>query len=207
MVAAVPILLAYLLGSIPVGFLLVKWRRGADVRATGSGGTGATNVLRSAGKGVAILTLLLDVGKGFAAVVLARYLTSAPGTTWVVALSAVAAIIGHIFPVWLGFRAGKGVATGLGVFLAIAPMAAGAAALVFLLTVAITRYVSLGSVLATVTTPLWAWLLYGTRSDFVQIVVALCCGALLVVGKHASNIQRLLTGRESKLGTRVGPAT
>src|SRR5580765_625808 len=133
MTAAVSILLAYLLGSIPVGFLLVKWRRGADVRATGSGGTGATNVLRSAGKGVAILTLLLDVGKGFAAVVLARYLTSATGTTWVVALSAIAAIVGHIYPIWLGFRAGKGVATGLGVLLAIAPMAAGASALVFLL--------------------------------------------------------------------------
>jgi acyl phosphate:glycerol-3-phosphate acyltransferase len=207
MTAAVPILLAYLLGSIPVGFLLVKWRRGADVRATGSGGTGATNVLRSAGKGIAILTLLLDVGKGFAAVVLARYLTSATGTTWVVSLSAVAAIVGHVFPIWLGFRAGKGVATGLGVLLALAPLAVGPSALVFLVTVAITRYVSLGSILATVTTPLWTWLLYGTQTDFVQIVVALGCGALLVVGKHAPNIQRLLAGRESKLGARADAST
>jgi acyl phosphate:glycerol-3-phosphate acyltransferase len=204
MTAAVPILLAYLLGSIPVGFLLVRWRRGADVRATGSGGTGATNVLRSAGKSTAILTLLLDAGKGFAAVLLARYLTTATGTTWVVAFSAVAAIVGHIYPVWLGFRAGKGVATGLGVLLALAPLAAGASALVFLLTVAMTRYVSLGSILATLTTPLWAWLLYGAQADFVRIAVALGCGALLIVGKHAPNIQRLLTGRESKLGARAG---
>jgi glycerol-3-phosphate acyltransferase PlsY len=207
MVDAFAILAAYLLGSIPVGFLLVKWRYGADVRTTGSGGTGATNVLRRAGKGIAILTLLLDIGKGFAAVILARYLTSSSGTNWVVALSAVAAIVGHIFPVWLGFRAGKGVATGLGAFLAIAPVAAGVSLVVFLLTVAITRYASLGSILASVTTPLWAWLLYGARSDFPPMLVALCCGALLIIGKHTSNIQRLLKGNESKLGARTGAAT
>jgi len=206
MVNALAILLAYLLGSIPVGFLLVKWRHGADVRTTGSGGTGATNVLRRAGKATAIATLLLDVGKGFAAVVLARYLTTATGTTWVVAAAAVAAIAGHIFPIWLGFRAGKGVATGLGAFLALAPLAAGVSLLVFVLTVAVTRYASLGSILATVTTPLWAWLLYGAQRDFVHILVALCCGAVLIVGKHTSNIQRLLTGRESKLGARAGAA-
>src|SRR5215813_8787202 len=116
---ALALLLAYLLGSIPFGFLVVKLKSGADIRETGSGGTGATNVSRKVGKIAGILTLALDALKGFAAVWIAHRLTGEDGVTWVVAGAAVLAIIGHCFPIWLNFKAGKGVATGLGVFLAI----------------------------------------------------------------------------------------
>src|SRR5262245_38458156 len=111
------LLIAYLLGSIPFGYLIVKLSSGADIRQTGSGGTGATNVTRKAGKAAGVVTLLLDALKGFVAVLIARWLTGEDGTSWVVAAAAVLAVVGHCFPVWLGFRAGKGVATGLGVFL------------------------------------------------------------------------------------------
>ncbi|HMV51805.1 MAG TPA: glycerol-3-phosphate acyltransferase, partial [Blastocatellia bacterium] len=122
------LIFAYLLGSIPFGFLIVKLKSGADVRQTGSGGTGATNVTRKAGKGAGVVTLILDALKGTAAVLLARWLTGEAGTSWVVAGAAVLAVVGHCFPVWLKFKAGKGVATGLGVFLAIVPWAVLAAA-------------------------------------------------------------------------------
>ena len=120
------LILAYLLGSIPFGHLIVKLKTGQDVRASGSGATGATNVLRTAGKALGVLTFALDIVKGVVAVLLARWITNVGWgeTTWIVAVAAILAIIGHIFPVWLGFKAGKGVATGLGVFLAISPIAA-----------------------------------------------------------------------------------
>src|SRR5262245_6212427 len=114
---------AYLLGSIPFGFLIVRLRSGADIRETGSGGTGATNVSRKAGRLAGVITLLLDALKGYAAVLVARRITGDDGTSWVIAAAAVLAVVGHCFPVWLGFRGGKGVATGLGVFLAIVPWA------------------------------------------------------------------------------------
>jgi glycerol-3-phosphate acyltransferase PlsY len=199
--APLTILIAYLLGSIPFGYLIVKWRRGADVRAAGSGATGATNVMRSAGRGAAIVTLLLDALKGYLAVTLARALTGAGA----VAAAACAAIIGHIFPVWLGFRAGKGVATGLGVFLALAPGVVIASLAIFLLAVALTRYISLGSILAAAAAPLWAWLWYGrsgTRADLAPLMAALASSAALIIAKHAANIRRLLSGTEHKLGAR-----
>src|SRR5437867_899859 len=117
----IALFLAYLLGSIPFGFLIVKLKSGSDIRQVGSGGTGATNVSRKAGKGAGVVTLALDALKGTLAVLAARWLTGESGTPWVVAGAAVLAVIGHCFPVWLRFKAGKGVATGLGVFLAVVP--------------------------------------------------------------------------------------
>ncbi len=133
--------LAYLLGSIPFGYLLVKIFRNQDIRATGSGNIGATNVARSGAKGLGIATLLLDLTKAFVAVKIAQHL--APGNYDLAVAAAVAAILGHVFPIWLGFRGGKGVASGLGVFLALAPISALAILDVFLAVFLLTRYVSL----------------------------------------------------------------
>ena len=197
------LLLAYLLGSVPFGFLIVKLKSGADVRHTGSGGTGATNVTRKAGKSAGIITLVLDALKGTAAVLVARWLTGEQGTSWVVAGAAVLAVVGHCFPVWLKFKAGKGVATGLGVFLAIVPWSVLAAAVVFLLIVWRTRFVSLGSVTAAAVVPLWTLiqhLLISPVADFAPILAALCAASAVIVAKHHENIQRLLAGTESKFG-------
>jgi len=190
---------AYLIGSIPWGYVIVRWKSNEDIRSAGSGATGATNVMRRAGRGAGIATLVLDALKGFAAVYAARWLAGTDGTTWVVAMAGVAAIAGHIFPIWLGFKAGKGVATALGVFLAIAPIAVGCATLLFLLVVAITKYVSLGSMLAAVSTPVWAAIFY-RGADLFRIEFALVVSVILIVGKHRQNIQRLLEGSENKLG-------
>src|SRR5262249_24780491 len=126
------LLLAYLLGSIPFGYLIVKFTSGADIRETGSGGTGATNVSRKSGKAAGIVTLALDALQGAAAVLVARWLTGEAGTSWVVGAAAALAVVGHCYPVWLKFKAGKGVAAGLGGFLAIAPWGAFAALAGFL---------------------------------------------------------------------------
>lgn len=192
--------LAYLLGSIPFGYLLVKLKSGADIRATGSGGTGATNVSRKAGKGAGILTLVLDALKGFVAVWVARWLG---GDGWVIAGAAVLAVVGHCFPVWLKFKAGKGVATGLGVFLAIVPWAVLASFAVFALLFWRTRYVSLGSICAAATIPLWAWLqhqFWQPLPNVAATLAALCVAAAIIIAKHAENIQRLLAGKENKFG-------
>ncbi len=136
------VLLAYLLGSIPFGYLIVRARGGGDVRESGSGGTGATNVTRRAGKWAGVLTLALDALKGLVAVVVARWFVGEEtSVNWWVAAAALAAVAGHIFPVWLGFRGGKGVATGLGVFLGLAPLAVLCALPVFVVVVWATRYV------------------------------------------------------------------
>src|SRR5215211_7879680 len=149
MLHAAVVLVAYLLGSIPFGYLLVRLFVGGDVRETGSGGTGATNVTRRAGKGVGVLTLLLDLLKGAAAVLVARALPGAGEVAqWWVCAAGAAAVLGHVFPVWLRFRGGKGVATGLGVFLMLAPLATLCAALIFAVVVWLWRYVSLGSMAA-----------------------------------------------------------
>ena len=197
------LILAYLLGSIPFGFLIVKLRSGADIRETGSGGTGATNVTRNAGKGAGIVTLLLDALKGVAAIWVARWLTDEAGTSWVVAGAGVLAVVGHCFPVWLKFKAGKGVATGLGVFLAIVPWAVMAAAIVFLVVVWRTRFISLGSILAAAFVPLWVWAMHAWLepiSNFVPIIAALCASSAIIIAKHHENIQRLMAGKENKFG-------
>src|SRR5215813_7453087 len=154
------LIIAYLLGSIPFGFLIVKMSSGADIRETGSGGTGATNVSRKSGKAAGVATLALDALKGAGAVLVARWLTDEAGTPWVVAAAAALAVVGHCFPVWLKFKAGKGVATGLGVFLAIVPWAVLMALAVFIVIVWRTRYVSLGSILAAAFIPLWVLLIH-----------------------------------------------
>jgi acyl phosphate:glycerol-3-phosphate acyltransferase len=185
-------IVAYLLGSIPFGYLIVRGRGGGDIRETGSGGTGATNVSRRAGKAAGVLTLLLDAAKGSVAVLIAKALT---GDDWVIAAAAIAALVGHIFPVWLGFRGGKGVATGVGIFLVLAPIALLCAGVIFVVIVALTRYVSLGSIIAAILIPVFVWLL----SDLRSLLIAAVVGATLIVFAHRGNIQRLASGTESRI--------
>jgi glycerol-3-phosphate acyltransferase PlsY len=196
------IVAAYLLGSIPFGYLIVRAVAGADVREGGSGGTGATNVSRRAGKAAGAITLVVDAAKGAAAVALAQLLlTSNYGVNWFVACAAVAVIVGHCFPVWLLFRGGKGVATGVGVFLSLAPLAVIFAGVLFLVTVWWTRYVSLGSIIAAATIPVFIWL----QNAFVRPVAGLLyvmwaaiAGAVLIIFMHRANIARLIRGTENK---------
>lgn len=205
---AAAIVIAYLLGSIPFGYLIVRARAGADIRESGSGGTGATNVSRRAGKGAGVLTLLLDTLKGAAAVLIARLIfgfsiedAGNETQSWAVAGAAILVIIGHMYPVWLSFRGGKGVATGVGVFLVLVPLAVVAAGLIFLLIVIATRYVSLGSIVAASTIPLFIWLQHGLIepvNEFWQTLFAGTVIAALIVFAHRGNIQRLLRGTESK---------
>jgi len=190
--------IAYLLGSIPFGLLIVKAIGGGDIRATGSGNIGAANVARNAGALAGVLTLLLDAGKGCLAVWLASRETG--NARWMIA-AAVAAVVGHIFPIWLGFRGGKGVATGLGVMLPICWQAVAAAAVVWLLMVAFWRYSSLGSIAAAAAMPILVYLFYAPRHappTYVSLGTILI--AALIIAKHWQNIGRLIAGTESRLG-------
>jgi glycerol-3-phosphate acyltransferase PlsY len=200
---AVVIAIAYLIGSIPFGYLIVQMTGRGDVRESGSGGTGATNVSRRAGKAAGVLTLVLDALKGAAAVIVARVMLGdvSLNAKWFVAAAAVAAIAGHIFPVWLRFRGGKGVATGAGVFFMLAPFALLCAGLVFLIVVALTRYVSLASLAAAVLIPFFLWLqkwLIQPAADIRPALIAAVAGALLIIFAHRGNIRRLTNGTESK---------
>ncbi len=200
------LVIAYLLGSIPFGYILVRIFRKEDVRATGSGNIGATNVARSGGKGLGILTLLLDLLKAFAAVKIAQHL--APGTPGfpsdLAVAAGIAAVLGHVFPIWLGFKGGKGVASALGVFIALVPIAALCALGVFIVVFAITRYVSLASILAALMMPVFCLLWMPDRSPlFVGGVIFL---ALLVIAKHRANIARLMQGKESRFGSKKSSA-
>ena len=188
-------IVGYLLGSIPFGLLLTRAGGLGDIRRIGSGNIGATNVLRTGNKTLAALTLLLDFAKGLAAVLI--------GGLWGPGAALVAAgmvVLGHMFPVWLGFRGGKGVATALGVLIALAPWVALAAGLVWLATVAIFRYSSLAALVAALLSPLYAWLL--TREIQPTEVVAFL--ALIIILRHHANIRRLFRGEESKI--RLGKA-
>lgn len=191
---------SYLLGSLPFGYLLVRIFRKQDIRATGSGNIGATNVARSGARGLGVLTLVLDLAKGYAAVLLARHVRPGlPGVPSDLAVgAAMAAVVGHVYPVWLRFRGGKGVATALGVFLALLPAVVLPAVGVFALVVLVTRFVSLASILAAATLPIFGILLSPDRSPLY--LGGLCFIALLVVLKHHANIARLLAGRESRFG-------
>ncbi len=194
---------AYLLGSVPVGYLLVLIFRRQDIRTVGSGNIGATNVLRSGGKGLGLATFALDVVKGAAAVLLAaaiapHVLPMVPQRN-VEAWAALFAVLGHMFPVWLKFRGGKGVATGFGVFLVAAPWAALAAITLFFIVFGLTRYVSLGSILGAASFPIFAYFLVrGPRPAFFIAVQAIV--ALLIIVKHHPNIRRLLAGNEHRFG-------
>jgi glycerol-3-phosphate acyltransferase PlsY len=192
MTRIIVVVVAYLLGSIPFGYLIVRRKMGADIRQTGSGGTGATNVSRRAGKAAGVLTLLLDAAKGSAAVLIAR---AVAGDDWLIAAAAIAALVGHMFPVWLSFRGGKGVATGVGIFLVLAPIALLGAGVIFIAIVALTRYVSLGSIIAAILIPVFVWLL----SDLRPLLVAAIVGAALIIFAHRGNIQRLVSGTESRI--------
>jgi glycerol-3-phosphate acyltransferase PlsY len=188
-------ILAYLLGSIPFGYLIVRWQKGIDVRSTGSGGTGATNVMRNLGVIGFVATFILDLGKGIAAVLLASRLTG--GDPRWIAASSVAAILGHCFPVWLKFRGGKGVATGVGVFIALAPVQVALVLIIFAIIVAIWRYISLGSIVATAAFPLVVYLM---KRPPLPIVLGAAGGAIIIIAMHHANIGRLMNGTESKVG-------
>ena len=197
------VITAYLLGSIPFGYLIVRGKEGADIRETGSGGTGATNVSRRAGKAAGVFTLVLDALKGGVAVEWAR-VVAGPSlqTEWIVTAAAIAVIVGHIFPVWLRFRGGKGVATGVGVFLMLAPVALVCAGVLFVAIVVFTRYVSLGSTVAAATIPLFVWLqsVFVTPvSDLRPLLTAAIVCAVLVISAHRGNIGRLANGTEARI--------
>ena len=191
------LLLGYLLGSIPSGFLAGQWCKGIDLRTIGSGSTGATNVLRNVGKGPALAVFLVDVAKGAAAVLLARSLNPTSALIdWIQVLAGLAALAGHIWPVWLGFKGGKAVATGFGMFLGLAWPVGLACFGMFMAVFSISRIVSLASVVAAVSLPL----LMAAGSDSNANLVVALVAMLLVLWRHRSNIQRLINGTEPQLG-------
>ncbi len=186
--------LSYLLGSIPFGYLLVRILRGEDVRQTGSGNIGATNVSRKSPR-LGVLTLLLDGLKGFLAVALTRWLF--PSQPWLLGAAALIAIIGHMFPAWLSFHGGKGVATGLGSFLALVPKAVLMAVVIFAAIFLIFRYVSLASVFTVALFPLLAWRIEPHRAN-PALLVFTAAASLLIIIKHHENIRRLLAHTEPR---------
>jgi len=195
MIGPLTTLIAYLLGSIPFGYLIVRWQRGVDVRATGSGSIGATNVMRNLGIVGFVATFILDAGKGLLAVLLAsRWTLGNP--TWMAA-AACAAVLGHCFPVWLKFRGGKGVATGVGVFIAVAPWQVVLVLVIFAVVLAIWRYISLASIVATAAFPVLVHLM---RHPPIQVVLGAAGAAVIIIVRHHANIARLLKGTENKLG-------
>jgi glycerol-3-phosphate acyltransferase PlsY len=191
MMPLLALLLAYLLGAIPFGYLLVKWKTGADVRSAGSGNTGATNVLRTAGKVQGIATLLLDIGKGYAAVWIAGRLTG--GSVFWMSAAALAVMAGHAYPVFLRFEGGKAVASFIGAFLRLTPLPMVAALIVFVVVVAWTRHISLGSILAAGTFPLAVWLIL--QPSLIVVASAIIAGGFIIY-RHSSNIRRLHAGTE-----------
>ena len=183
---------AYLLGAIPFGYLLVKLMTGGDVRASGSGNIGATNVLRTSGRAAGIATLLLDIAKGYLAVWLAARWTDRDHF-WV-AVAALAVMAGHAYPVFLKFKGGKAVASYVGAFLCMTPFALAAELVVFVAVVVWTRYISMGSIVGAATFPLAVWLIERAPAVFVA---AAALGGAFIIWKHKSNIQRLRAGTEN----------
>jgi glycerol-3-phosphate acyltransferase PlsY len=191
---------SYLLGSVPFGYILLRIFRGQDVRQTGSGNIGATNVARSS-PALGVLTLFLDALKGAIAVAVARALF--PDQMMLAAIAALFAILGHIFPVWLRFRGGKGVATGLGAFVMLAPKIVLIALGIFVVMVFAFRYVSLASIVTVALFPLLAWLLkaYGNTP---MVLVFMAAASALIIAKHRGNIRRLFAGTEPHFQWRRG---
>jgi acyl phosphate:glycerol-3-phosphate acyltransferase len=191
----ISILLGYLAGSVPFAYLLAR-RAGIDVRRVGSGNVGAANVLRSTGPWRGVVVMALDVAKGICAVLLAQ---QASGQAPLIAATGAAAVVGHIYPVWLRFHGGKGVAVAAGVFGILTPLATAAAAAIFLLTVWMTRYISLGSIAATLVLPPVAWTLGAPDA----VVLAATGTAVLILFRHRANLHRLAAGTERKMGVRA----
>jgi glycerol-3-phosphate acyltransferase PlsY len=192
--AALLVGVGYLLGSLSFAVLLVRRATGKDIRMEGSGNAGATNVLRAHGKGLALAVAALDIAKGVSAVLLVRLVTADPRYA---AAAGFAAVLGHVFPLYYGFRGGKGVATAVGAFGVLAPMATLVCVAIFVATVALTRYVSLGSVLGLVLLPPVAGGLFHASGS---VVAAAAATAVLVVVTHRENLKRLTGGTERKLG-------
>jgi len=192
MIPLAVVLVAYLLGSIPFGYLLVRWKTGGDVRATGSGNIGATNVLRTTGRLAGVVTLLLDIAKGYVAVWAAGRLTG--GDSRWMAAAAVAVMLGHAYPVFLAFRGGKAVASFVGAFLCLTPLALTAVLVVFVGVVAWTRYISMGSIVAAAVFPLAVWLI---AVPPLPVEAAAVAAAILIIYKHSNNIRRLRAGTEN----------
>ena len=185
---------AYLIGAIPFGYVLVRLRSGKDVRAMGSGNIGATNVMRTTGRALGILTLLLDIAKGAFAVWLADYLTN--GSMFWMTLAALAVMAGHAFPVFLKFKGGKAVASFVGAFLYLTPVPLLATIVLFVLTVGVSRYVSLGSMVAAGLFPLAVWLI--EHPPYYVVVAALIAGGFIVY-RHRGNLQRIRACNEHVL--------
>jgi glycerol-3-phosphate acyltransferase PlsY len=192
--AALLVGVGYLLGSLSFAVLLVRRKTGRDIRTEGSGNAGATNVLRAHGKGLALSVAALDIAKGAAAVLLVRMVTAEPRYA---AAAGFAAILGHVFPLYYGFRGGKGVATAVGAFLVLAPVATLICVGLFVAVVAITHYVSLGSIIAMVLLPPIAGGIFHAPGP---VVAAAAGTAILVILKHRENLKRLVSGTEPKLG-------
>ncbi len=193
---AILVAVAYLLGAVPFGLLVARRQGGVDLRRVGSGNIGATNVLRAVGRGAAALTLLGDIGKGAAAVAVGKAAGAAPG---VLALVGLTAVLGHVFPVTLRFRGGKGVATTLGVVLVAMPVVGALLLLIWLAVAGLTRYSSLSALVAALALPIFAWLLDG-RPAMILLGIALL---LLILLRHRENIRRLWQGTEGKIGEKV----
>jgi glycerol-3-phosphate acyltransferase PlsY len=190
------LVVGYLLGSIPFAYLLARRHRGIDLRLAGSGNVGAANLLRTTTKKIGVSAMALDMGKGIATVLVARQIE--PGAA-APTVAGIAAVLGHIYPVWLGFKGGKGVATTCGVFAVLAPAATAAAGIVFIVTVWWTRYVSLGSVVASA---LLGPLAYLTGSPEITVIGALIVAAI-VIERHRSNLGRVAAGIERRIGQRA----
>src|ERR1035441_2307172 len=184
--------IAYLLGAIPFGYLLVKWKTGADVRAAGSGNIGATNVMRTTGRAAGVVTLLLDIAKGYAAVWTAGRLTG-QDVLWM-SLAALAVMAGHAYPVFLGFKGGKAVARFVGAFLCLTPWGLAVETIIFVVVVIWTRHISMGSIIGSATLPLAVWLV--AQGSWFAVGASVVAGAF-VIYRHSSNIQRLRLGTES----------
>lgn len=211
MLAAALVAGAYLIGSIPFSFLVVKLFAGADIRQYGSRNVGATNVARTFGKTPGVIALLLDLAKGYASIAFARWITAQPQWTFVpgsdpspwhshafwIALAGLIAVLGHMFPVWLRFHGGKGVATATGGFLALDPIAVLAGAIIFLIVLILSRFVSLASMVSAASIPIFFRFL--THEPFWTIVISIVI-AMLIILKHHSNIARLAQGKERRMG-------
>ena len=213
MLPAALIVASYLIGSIPFSYLVARVASGEDIRESGSRNVGATNVARTAGKGAGIVALLLDIAKGYGAVIVARWIVSRPDWPFAdvstsplhsremwIALAGLIAVLAHMFPVWLRFHGGKGVATAAGVFLALDPIVVAAAALVFLIVILSTRFVSLASILSAASIPIFMRFL-AHNAPFWRIAISIVI-AIAVITKHHSNISRLTQGTERRMGER-----